>query len=121
MDKETLKALLAEIIAEEEESVAQVVTKHTRGNYTKTRVRVENLLRELTEADVAYKEAVRTRKEAEVIAATSRAKIETLLVESRRLKVPYAVIGGALNITTGSVSSRMQHARKSVRKRNTTK
>jgi len=120
MDKETLKALLAEIIAEEE-TLAPVAVKHTRGTYTKTRVRIENLLRELTEADVALKESIRVRKEAEVISATSRAKVEELLVEARKLKVPQVMIGEALNITRGAVSSRLTHARKSVRKRNTTK
>ena len=121
MDKETLKALLAEIAQEEAKAPVEVAVKHTRGTYTKTRVRIENLLRELTEADVALKEAIRVRKEAEVISATSRATIEELLVEARKLKVPHAMIGEALNITRGAVSSRLTHARKSVRKRNTTK
>ena len=116
MDKEMLKALLAEIRAEE----APVVTVKRRV-YVKNSERIATLLQELTEADVAYKEALETRKQAEATASATRARIEELLVESRKYKVPQRELGAALNISVGSVSSRMATARKAVRKRNRNK
>jgi DNA-directed RNA polymerase specialized sigma24 family protein len=119
---EALRALIMQVIKDVtviEQAPAPVKTQ-TR-TYIKTDVRAKNLLQELVECDVAYKEALNTRKQAEAVAAASRARIEELLVESRKLKITQAQVGEALGISGGSVSSRMVHARKAVRNRKKTK
>lgn len=115
MDKNELKALIAEVIAE-----AKPATAPTR-TYVRTDVRTQALLQELLECDVAYKEALQKRKEAEEVTQASRARMEELLVESRKLKIPQIQLAEALSISRGAVSSRIITARKSVRKRKTTK
>lgn len=120
LDIEALKALIQEVIAAVP-AVAPTPVKTQKRTYVRTDARVQALLQELTECDVAYKEARETRKTAEAIASTNRARIEELLVEARKLKITQAQLGEALNITRGAMSSRMQHARQSVRKRSKTK
>jgi DNA-directed RNA polymerase specialized sigma24 family protein len=120
LDIEALKALIQEVITAVPALAPAPVKTQTRA-YVRTDVRVQALLQELVECDVAYKEALETRKTAEAIASAKRARIEELLVESRKLKITQAQLGEALNISRGAIHSRMAHARKRVRKRNTTK
>ena len=115
---EALRALIMQVIQDLPAPAPVQVQPRT---YVKTNVRVQNLMQEIVENDVIYKEAINTRKQADVTAASARARIEELLVESRKLKVPQALIGEALGISSGSVSSRMATARKSVRNRKKTK
>lgn len=120
LDIEALKALIQEVIAAVP-AVAPTPVKTQKRTYVRTDTRVQALLQELTECDVAYKEARETRKTAEAIASTNRARIEELLVEARKLKITQVQLGEALNITRGAMSSRVHHARQSVRKRSKTK
>ena len=120
LDIEALKALIQEVIAAVPAVAPTPVKTQTRA-YVRTDARTQALLQELVECDVAYKEALETRKTAEAIASTNRARIEELLVESRKLKISQVQLGEALNITRGAISSRVQHARQSVRKRSKTK
>lgn len=119
---EALRALIMQVIQDitvPEQAPAPVKTQ-TR-TYIKTDVRAKSLLQELVECDVAYKEALNTRKQAEAVASASRARIEELLVESRRYKVPQTQLAEALSISKSAISSRMQHARKATRNRKKTK
>ena len=120
LDIEALKALIQEVITAIP-AVAPTPVKTQNRAYVRTDVRVQALLQELVECDVAYKEALETRKKSEAIASANRARIEELLVESRKLKIPQVQLAEALNISRGSISSRMSHARQVVRKRNKTK
>ena len=120
LDIEALKALIQEVI-EAIPAVAPAPVKTQTRAYVRTDARTQALLQELVECDVAYKEALETRKTAEAIASTNRARIEELLVESRKLKITQVQLGEALNISTGAISSRMSHARQVVRRRSKTK
>ena len=120
LDIEALKALIQEVI-EAIPAVAPAPVKTQTRAYVRTDARTQALLQELTECDVAYKEALETRKTAEAIASTNRARIEELLVESRKLKITQVQLAEALNISRGAISSRMSHARQVVRRRSKTK
>ena len=120
LDIEALKALIQEVI-EAIPAVAPAPVKTQTRAYVRTDSRVQALLQELVECDVAYKEALETRKKSEAIASANRARIEELLVESRKLKITQVQLGEALNISRGAISSRMSHARQVVRRRSKTK
>ena len=120
LDIEALKALIQEVI-EAIPAVAPAPVKTQTRAYVRTDSRVQALLQELVECDVAYKEALETRKKSEAIASANRARIEELLVESRKLKITQVQLAEALNISRGAISSRMSHARQVVRRRNKTK
>jgi DNA-directed RNA polymerase specialized sigma24 family protein len=119
-NNEALRALIMQVI-QDITVPEQAPIKTQPRTYIKTDVRAKNLLQELVECDVAYKEALNTRKQAEAIASASRARMEELLVESRKLKISQAQVGEALGISAGSVSSRMATARRAVRRRKKTK
>ena len=120
LDIEALKALIQEVITAIPAVAPAPVKTQTRA-YVRTDARTQALLQELVECDVAYKEALETRKTAEAIASTNRARIEELLVESRKLKITQVQLAEALNISRGAISSRMSHARQAARKRSRTK
>lgn len=120
LDIEALKALIQEVI-EAIPAVAPAPVKTQTRAYVRTDSRVQALLQELVECDVAYKEALETRKKSEAIASANRARIEELLVESRKLKITQVQLAEALNISRGAISSRMSHARQMVRRRSKTK
>ena len=120
LDIEALKALIQEVI-EAIPAVAPAPVKTQTRAYVRTDSRVQALLQELVECDVAYKEALETRKKSEAIASANRARIEELLVESRKLKITQVQLAEALNISRGAISSRMSHARQVVRRRSKTK
>lgn len=120
LDIEALKALIQEVI-EAIPAVAPAPVKTQTRAYVRTDARTQALLQELVECDVAYKEALETRKKSEAIASANRVRIEELLVESRKLKITQVQLGEALNISTGAISSRMSHARQVVRRRSKTK
>jgi DNA-directed RNA polymerase specialized sigma24 family protein len=120
LDIEALKALIQEVI-EAIPAVAPAPVKTRTRAYVRTDARTQALLQELVECDVAYKEALETRKKSEAIASANRARIEELLVESRKLKITQVQLAEALNISRGAISSRMSHARQVVRRRSKTK
>ena len=120
LDIEALKAIIQEVI-EAIPAVAPAPVKTQKRTYVRTDARTQALLQELVECDVAYKEALETRKKSEAIASANRARIEELLVESRKLKITQVQLAEALNISRGAISSRMSHARQVVRRRSKTK
>ena len=119
MNKDELTALIAEVVTEMTKS--QVAVQEPKRTYVRRDHKVEALLQEIVEVDVAYKEAVKLRKEAELTATLMRDKLTALIVESRRLKITQRHLAEALGISRGAVTQRVAVARKRNRKKKTTK
>lgn len=119
MNKEEITAIIAEVLAEMNQS--QTLVKEPKRAYVKRDHKVQSLLQEIVEVDVAYKEALRLRKEAELTANLMRDRLTGLIVESRRLKISQSHLAEALGVTRGAVTQRVASARKRHRKHKTTK
>jgi DNA-directed RNA polymerase specialized sigma24 family protein len=119
MNKDEVTAIIAEVLAEMTKS--QTLVKEPKRTYIKHDHKVQALLQEIVETDVAYKEALRARKEAELTANLTRDRLTTLIVESRRLRISQSHLAEALGISRGAVTQRVASARKRHRKHKTTK
>jgi len=118
LSREELTAIIAEV-------VATMTTKPTakpskKRKYVRRDVKVTDLLQEIVEADVAYKEALNVRREAHKTASLMNKKLTNLIVESRRLGITQVQLAEALGISRGAVSSRVNTARRKHRKHSKT-
>jgi len=118
MNKDELTALIADMV---EKALSEKKPQTAKRAYAKRDEKVEALLAQIVETDVAYKEAIQTRKDAEARAIMLRDKLANLIVESRRLKITQVMLAEALGVSGGSMSNRVKNAKKRARRVKTTK
>jgi hypothetical protein len=112
INMESLRVLISEVIAEQINEARAV-----KRAYVRTDVRATELLQELTEVSGALRELAETRKITAEKTGVLRAKLEELLLESRKLKLNQATVGEAIGTTGSAVSHRIRSVRKAKRQR----